>query len=638
MADPPVPTVDLLAPADFFRRNYVHQIRQTINAYSASKLVVGEALQNAIDAVCESQADDGAEILVDIDFDQEAVTVADNGIGFPPDTSFLYLGGTNKHSGRTKGKIGVGIKVTMFSSAYFGIRSNTGARAWKTEVTDAHKFEELPSLPIPNTPEEDLHPLAGRGTQVQCRFPADSGDSYLNSLVEEIVDACLPGGVSGSFGTTISENETAFPSPFAALFSCFLRRYTYVGDVLAALNMQERFPSEGIQVKVVLTCSNPHERFGDEIGGFFGPETVQSFTVQPNYLHVEDTLRWVPRGRRAPRVFHDALGHGGKSLRKTDGINRLTFSSEAEYEALLVNVSGNLPPQVDEFRESLFGQIRAIELTIGRIPELARFLPGGSRRVISCNGVITDHDIDLTSGTNQQYVRCIDFVIDVDSDLNYGKTQLTNMHLVKRIRDYVNVAYTRVLQNATAEWVGKLPQPSDTADQDIFVGREDLNLPNLVTRKVPRDENDVIALFFEMAGQGVFPADSFRIYGLSQKDRYDCRAAIRREEESEEVLAPVDDGRLRVVDFKVRAADVMRDFQRRQKFPNELDLVIAWTVGERETEDYAIYNIDQSNAFDASPSRVFPYVSKYIYDSRDANEIQILLLEEVVNELRKEVG
>jgi hypothetical protein len=33
-------TVDLLTPTDYFRNNYVHQIRQTIDAYSPSKVVL----------------------------------------------------------------------------------------------------------------------------------------------------------------------------------------------------------------------------------------------------------------------------------------------------------------------------------------------------------------------------------------------------------------------------------------------------------------------------------------------------------------------------------------------------------------------------------------------------------------------
>lgn len=47
--------IDLLNPSgsDFYRSNYLNQIQKTIDAYSVSAIVLGEALQNAIDAICD---------------------------------------------------------------------------------------------------------------------------------------------------------------------------------------------------------------------------------------------------------------------------------------------------------------------------------------------------------------------------------------------------------------------------------------------------------------------------------------------------------------------------------------------------------------------------------------------------------
>jgi hypothetical protein len=598
---------------------------------------VGEALQNSLDAVCDPNGQRRGMIEVEVDFDSETVTVSDNGIGFPPDLHFLYLGGTTKRGNASKGKIGVGIKVTMFSSHYFRIRSNNGERTWIAEISDANNFEELSSLSIPQTLPEDPSPLQHRGTHMQYSFPStpDNGN-FLDDFVTEMVDTCLPHGANTGFGRSIVELNTGYPSPFAALLSSFLRRYSYVGDVLAAMNRQTRYPEEGIGVEVTLGCNNPIERFGEQVGALYGSESIQSFSVDTDYLRVEDTLQWVPSGRRAPRMFSEHLGLGGQGVTRTDGFNKLEFVSAEGYESLLKNSRGNLPDSVNEYRNNLFRYINGISLTMGRIPEFEKFLPGGSQRVISCNGIVTNHEIDLTSGQNQQYVRCFDLIVDLDSDLNYGKTHLTNTRLVKRVRDFINDVYARVLQNATATWVGKMPQPPDNGDREVFVGRPNLDLSEYVMRKVPRDENDVIALFFEMAGRGVFPNDVYRIFGLSQKDPYDCRVAIRRREDSEEILTPSDDTKLRIADFKLSAAEVMRDFMTGQKSAEALDIIIAWNQGERTSRDYAIYDIDQSVAYKASPTRVFPHVSKYIYDAREGYEVQLLLLEEVVARLKAE--
>lgn len=112
---------------------------------------------------------------------------------------------------------------------------------------------------------------------------------------------------------------------------------------------------------------------------------------------------------------------------------------------------------------------------------------------------MTAHEIEFTRGQNQQYVRCFDLVIDVDAQLNYGKTHLTDRHLVGRINRFLDDAYGRTIQNAAAKFVGKILPPPD--EHDIFLQRPDLASPNLVMRKEPRDENDVIALFFELAGR-----------------------------------------------------------------------------------------------------------------------------------------
>lgn len=627
-------SVDLLSPNDLFRANYTHQLRQTISAYSDSMIVIGEAIQNAIDAVCEDPKPEKGIISVDVNFDNESVSVQDNGIGFPPNLELLFLGGTQKKGKKTKGSIGVGIKVTLFSSEYFCIQSNNGSDLWKIEINNACNFENLNSLDVPDPLPEDSDPLKERGTRVTYNFVKPNKNiSYLNLFVKEIMDSCLPRGIDSGFGESISNLQTGYPSSFATLLSSFLRRYSYIGDVLARLGPQERYPKKGIDINISIQCNDPINKFGKQIGEMFAGKEKQIFTIEPTFLLVEDTLNWVPKGKKAPRIFNDKLGNGGTSLDRTDGFNIQLFASNEDYELLLKNKKGDLPSDTDikKFREKLFPFINGIILTIGRIPDFDKFLPGGSRRVISCNGVVTSHEIDLIRGRNQEYVRCFDMIIDLNAELNYGKNQLTNTHLVRWVRDYINEAYVRVIQNATGSWVGKIPQQKDE-DDEVFVGRDDLGIDKLTTRKMPKDENDAIGLFFELAGLGLFP--EYRIFGLSQKATYDCKAAIRREIDGDNVFNPVDDSKLKTVEFKLLASVLIQDFDRFQKFARELDLVIAWDIGNYDSNNFAIYDIDQSDAFQTSPKRVFPRVSKYIYDSKEGSEVQVLILKEIIEDIK----
>jgi hypothetical protein len=314
------------------------------------------------------------------------------------------------------------------------------------------------------------------------------------------------------------------------------------------------------------------------------------------------------------------------------GFNVQIYGDKDGYEGLLKNARGDLPEDIEEYRTRLFDRIRGIVVTIGRIPHFDEYLPGGSRRILSCNGVVTSHDLDLTKGRNQEYVRCFDLVIDVDGTLNYGKTHLTDPHLVDRIRRFINDAYRATIQNAAGSWVGVIELPDEEEQVDVFLGRPDLGLDELVLRKEPRDENDVIALFFELAGRGVFP--QYRFFGLSQVDKYDARAAIRREGDPPGVLSPQDESELRVVEFKRTAASVCVDFDRGRKSPNEVHLIIAWDEGESPIERFGFADIEQSRAYQASPRRVFPGAQRFLEDTQTGAQVQVLLLKRIVEALK----
>ena len=60
--------------------------------------------------------------------------------------------------------------------------------------------------------------------------------------------------------------------------------------------------------------------------------------------------------------------------------------------------------------------------------------------------------------------------IDVDAKLNYGKTQITDMHLINRVRRFANDAYRATIQSGAGLWVGTIVEDGDDEEQhDIFV-------------------------------------------------------------------------------------------------------------------------------------------------------------------------
>jgi hypothetical protein len=622
---------DLLSPTHLGDL-YVHQVRQTIDAYDPQHIVLGETLQNALDAVVEAGGNDHL-IELTINFAQRSVTVTDDGVGFPNRPELLFLGGTSKLGRGLYGMIGAGLKVVLFSTEQFSLRARGGAGHFRVDIADAFRFDAdaPPDLTVGDSFDPDSAPLPEAGTSVSYTFAESS--RVFASCFDRITEACLPARESDPLLATLAGAVSGgtYPTRLAALIALFLRRFTYVGDVRQPFGTR---PGPGnLTIRVTLECgdgSTLPTQLMRELAD--GQETI-TFQVAPSYATVEDTALSAPPPRVS--IFSDPLGRGGQNMTRTaHGFNHLRMTTPDEYKSLLLNENGDIRGDghrfLEEFEQRLFPNVNGISLTIGRIPDFERCLPSGSRRVISANGIVTIHDLNFDTGRNQEYVRCFDFVIDVDAKLNYGKTQITDPHLVNRIRRFVNAAYGAVISKAARNFVGRISDiDDDDDDQDVFLERVDLGIDELVLRKQPTSEQDVIALFFELAGRGQF--DAYRVYGLSSKDRYDSRAAIVTDARPRErAFAPARDGDLRVVEFKHTASEVIRDFERDLKEPRAIDLLIAWREGVSPSDHYHFEDIEHSGHYRRNPQRVFPGVERYIQDSRTGAEIQVLLLDRVI--------
>ena len=598
------------------------------------QIVLGEALQNAIDAVVEA---DGTshEITIDLDLDERSVKVTDTGIGFPNNPELLFLGGGTKRDGNPRlfGFVGVGIKVVLFSSKKFSIRGHSD-EAFAYEISDAYQFDKNPppKLHVPSQFPNDSSPVK-KGTEVYYQFPVHVAHDPVEQFMQNMHAQCLPQGNNTGFGKILkSAVERGFyENRFSGLIEAFLRRHTYAGDVLNYLGMKKDLGDTTIKINV--TCSDPSGIFGKEIGDLFDEKTKFSLKIKPEYLFVSDTRNWVSVKNR-PGLFDESLGRGGENLTRTwRGFNFRRYFDREDFEKLLTDKHGELPKGVKEsiveYKEKLFPRINGILLTIGNIPLFDEFLPNGSERVISVNGVATTHAIDLTRGRNQAYVRCFDLVIDVNAQLNYGKSQLTDTHLVNRIRRFVNDAYATTIQTAAAGWVGRITPPDPEEEHDFFLGRESLSIPDLVVKKVPKVENDVIALFFELLGREYLTG--YQSFGLSQMDPYDGRFLIKRSADKSFPLLPADDRQLQAIEFKVTASSLIRDFEREAKDPRELKLLIAWDEGNSNSDQFGFADIEHSMYHE---NMVYPGVTRYLQNTKSGAQVQVLLLKSVVDSIR----
>ena len=625
--------VNLLISSSNYQNNYTNQMQNIINVYPDSSIVLGEVLQNAIDAICNNRLFiKKGKINLIIDIDNASITVKDNGCGFPRNTNLLFLGGSTKNNLQNrKGKLGVGLKTTLFSSCYFSIRSNCGNNQtmW-LEIKDADNFTTIQSLNIPNPIPNDPKPLPKVGTEIKYNF------RDRNKIVNFIENLVLEYGKDSLLSTLLKylPNQN-YPSPIAYLIASFLRRYTHVGNTHVNTIGQSNYPPNGIDIKIHLHCLDPNKYFNSEVLKWFSHTSSQIFIIPAQYLTIKDAFRDLNLPKNIPftNIINMPYGPGGINLANTEGFNVRLFKQSSDYELLLQNSAGEVKTSAIEiYRNQLFPKINFLYIAFGRIATFEAFLPNGTQRIISSNGTPTRDILNISKGKHQQYVQCLDLIIDIQDNLNYGKTHLIDHQLVKLINDYINDAYVAVLQKAISAWVAQ-PEPSLTGTgmpQNSFrISQPNLSLANYAVFKEPYGEQDVIALFFEMIGRGVFQSPFFRSYGISIHETYDGRGLLIPN--SQTAFPQVNnDTQLQIIEFKVNASDIIIDFEQGTKDIKSVNLVICWEYGNF-SPPYALFDTSLVVPPHQFPL-LYPKVTKVISDSK-GTLLQVICLREIRDQL-----
>ena len=145
---------------------------------------------------------------------------------------------------------------------------------------------------------------------------------------------------------------------------------------------------------------------------------------------------------------------------------------------------------------------------------------------------------------------------------------------------------------------------------------------------MPLDENDVIALFFELTGMSV--VQDFKWYGLSQSDTYDGRAVIRREADDPDPLESPEEKDLRTIEFKHTGASIARDFDIEEKHIGNVDLVICYSVGVSPISGFQVVDWKDSE-LRKNNEDPFPFVQSVLHETRTGAEVQMLALKDVLN-------
>ena len=593
---------------------------RTVETYPTAWKVVHEALQNAKDAVRRNGQPGTIDILLDVE--NQTVTVRDTGVGFPRDNSLLGFGGTDKDADPDwclNGRQGVGLKAVILSTNHFSIDATNQGKKWSLKIKDADKFLEGGEPKFDITEHGDTDNPSG--TTVSYRFR----EAMVSDFVVEVLAQQLP-HLTEYLAVTARDR-------IALAFESYFRSYTYAGDVNALLGI-----GSPVQVDVnleIVANSTPTGILPEELITELQSGTVGSrFRCQ--HWDIKGAVDRTKSGRSRPTVLSQALPPGGTLGRFNENfVYGGVLSSPAEYAQLLENP--NLRRPIDQSKyQRLFEQLRGIYVVVGSRAVLNRYLISGPRQFIAADGTPTAHVLPgPTRGGDATYVsNNIHFVANVDAQLNYGKQTISNTRLVGLVSEYFSDAVRATLRNVAICFVGSLSSTSSADDIEDTTGTEQdvISRPTLADgllnfKRIPRDENALIAIFFELLGRN--DLTGYHFYSMSQKARYDGRASIQLSNQ-QAVPTPETDSNLRNVEFKLDVNDLIDDFETETKFPSEIQLVVVWddTI-KSEITDYQVLDVNYTEDVD----RTMNGVEKVLHCKRHNRMIQMLVVQDFVRDL-----
>jgi hypothetical protein len=598
-------------------------VQKTVDTYPLDWKVVHEAVQNAKDAIQKTGRP--GVIGIALDLTENRVTVADDGCGFPYDLDLLGIGGTDKdeeYDWRISGNQGVGIKAVIFSSSSFKLDSVVDGTKWQAWIEGADSYLEGgdPILKV-TEPVETPDPT---GTRVEYSFPDGSVTTFVNSVVSEhypYVHDHLARDPLGKVKLTLEY---------------YFRSFSYAGDVNRLLELEGIVP---ISISLTITAR------GGPQGGLYEPlrrvleenEKVE-ITFENRHWDVAEIVDRTRRGVPRPTILDSDLPEGGNIGRLNDRYVYVgKFTTPEEYEILLRNPNVRRPVDPHEYR-ALFEQLKGLYVVIGARPVLMKYLMGPPRQFIAAVGIPSAHVLSgPTRGGEASYVsNNIHFIANVAARLNYGKQTIANPRLVGQVSRFFDDAVRATLKNVARALVG--PQVGSSSADDIeslgeieinIMERPDLAGDRLAFKKEPRDENALIAIFSELVGRGI--VSGYNLYSISQSARYDARGVMKLSNEPT-IRLPTADGDLKNIEFKLHLVQVINDFEEESKFPREISLIVVWEDSlPRTIVDYEVVDIEHTRDAD----RAMDGVSKCLLCKRDSRFIQLLVLRDVVHQLRQ---
>lgn len=530
-----------------------------------------------------------------------------------------------------KGSQGVGIKATCYTSTYFKIETVHNQQTWNYIAEDFCKFND-PSFQAqliePSTEPTDKI----NGTILEYRLNSYSVEEFLTELADEY---CA------------ETEQEAIPNEqeFKRAIETYFRMKTYLGCVQRLLGVNAALKPIDVEVNVHFDFQTleMHESLlaskWDFVtnAGYF--QKIISHSFPGKYLDVLEIYKALPKSDKADRLYTNIINvlrnPSDSNLKKVliqkfekDDAKQLLCRTQTDTDTQQLVLEED-PVKIQRHRAFL-NAVNGLYIVIAQRPYMGKYLQMGPAQTISVNGLPTTITITTPRG-GLGYLNNIHIVIDVDTTLGFGKRNIPSR--TKGVIDaYFIEAWSmlrRVIMSLVGVREGKDPAtlPVWNKDEQYDNYQSDANLMKdlpLFFKTAPREEQEVVALFFELVGRkllkGYFP---FRV-GLNRAT-YDALFYISSEE-AERMPKSFRSRELKIVEFKFHLSELIDDFNSEFKYLEDIDLVVCWD--NNYTEEIPEYNI---SSLERDGVRALPGATLRVH--RGTQSCQVLLLKDFIETL-----
>lgn len=571
--------------------------KKQLDSYADEWISTFEGLQNALDAV-ENVSNSKVKIVFDIN--KNKVSIYDNGSGFPCDKKFFGLGKgdkSNLNDSNIRGEHGVGLKMIILCSKKFELitRNKEDDKLWYARFDDGFKFLENKDKEIFDNDYVEFERLPKEyNTLIEYEFPRiDEEPLRVLNIHDFIISIFKDYEKIKPYYEFLKNKDKAH-----LYIEHYFRTHSYSGDVNRLFD--DKKPAE-IEVIIKNDISidelEKSKIYSKELIEYWNKGENNSVKFPSKYWDLTEVYNNpIRKGIFTEKMFNyfnPNVKHGGSNI----WIMKIT--DKEMLKKLLVNYNLKNYTEVNNYNSLINDKIKGIYMVIGSASNSAKYsinslLLGKADQIIAADGVITTNPIKSPKkGKNQSYLNNIHIVININDRVNYGKQGIKNPKLLSNIYKYFEQIYVSNLVNLAISVAGKLFNDNqyEYEEPEIIITELANLLGNITIKKVPRHENTLIAIFYELIGRNKIKG--INTYHVSSYDRYDGKINIFSKNINgfKNINRDVD---LMNIEFKINLSDLIKDFDDNSKEIADLSLVVIWNKDFSEDSKYHIIELESS--------------------------------------------